>query len=254
MRYLPMVKARGGTVILEAWKPLHGLVQGCESIDELLELSFDKKVDADFDLQISLMDLPAVFGATLDTVPADVPYLHADPEKAGYWRRRLGNDGFKVGIVWAGSPSHGNDHNRSCSLDMFANLANIDGVRLISLQKGPAAAHADGYQVENISEDLQGFSDTAAVLENLDLVISVDTAAAHLAGAMARPTWILLPFAPDWRWMLEREDSPWYPTMRLFRQQEWGDWDCVFGRVTEEVRSFAASAPLEKNGQARFRT
>ncbi|UCE47415.1 MAG: tetratricopeptide repeat protein, partial [Phycisphaerales bacterium] len=252
MRYLPMVKARGGTVIFEAWKPLHGILHDYEGVDELLELSFTEKTDAKFDLHISLMDLPAVFETTLKTIPAEVPYVHPDPEKVKIWRNRLGDDGFKVGMVWAGSPRHGNDHNRSCSLDMFAQLANIDGVRSYSLQKGPAAAQTKGFQIESLSNDLHDFSDTAAVMENLDLVISVDTAAAHLAGAMARPTWILLPFAPDWRWMLNRTNSPWYPTARLFRQQKWGDWDSVLGRVAKEVRSLAA--PLEKGGQVRFRS
>ena len=246
MRYLPTVKARGGTVLLEAWKPLHGLLKDCDHIDELLELSFQTKTDVGFDLHISLMDLPAVFGTTAETIPAEVPYIKPDPEKVRHWQGRLGDDSFKVGIVWAGSPSHGNDHNRSCSLEMFAPLADIPGVRLYGLQKGPAAAQAEGSQVENLSEDLHDFSDTAAVLEKLDLVISVDTAPAHLAGAMARPTWILLPFAPDWRWMLDRIDSPWYPTVRLFRQQRWGDWDSVFERVAEELQALA-SKPDKKS-------
>lgn len=240
-----MVKARGGTVIFEAWKPLHGLLQNSAEFDELLELSFDRKTDADFDLHISLMDLPAIFGTTLETIPAETPYIRPDPDKVAYWRDKLADTNLKVGIIWAGSPSHGNDHNRSCALDLFAPLARIDGVHLYGLQKGPAAAQAERLspviELTSLSESLNDFADTAALIENLDLVISVDTAPAHLAGAMGRPTWILLPFAPDWRWMLDRTRSPWYPTMRLFRQKQWGDWDSVFHRVAQELRESAKS-------------
>ena len=244
MRYLPMVKARGGTVIFEAWKPLHGLLQNYADIDEMLELSFDKQTDADFDLHVSLMDLPAISGTTLETIPAETPYIHPDPAKVTYWRDKLDDPNLKVGIVWAGSPSHGNDHNRSCELELFAPLAGIDGVRLYGLQKGPAEAQARKLspvtELTSLSESLNDFSDTAAAIANLDLVISVDTAPAHLAGAMARPTWVLLPFAPDWRWMLDWTDSPWYPTTRLFRQNQWGDWDPVFQCIHEELRQLAA--------------
>lgn len=223
IRYLPMVKARGGTVIFEAWKSLHGILQGFEGIDELLELSFETKSDVEFDLCVSLMDLPGIFGTTLETIPAKVPYVYADSDKVTSWRDRLADANFKVGIVWASSPRHGNDHNRSCSLELFAPLTAIEGARLYGLQKGQAADQAKRLSqvitVENFSEDLEDFTDTAGLIENLDLVISVDTAAAHLAGAMGKEVWILLPFAPDWRWMLERTDSPWYPTMRLFRQK-----------------------------------
>ncbi len=235
-----MVKARGGMVILEAWKSLHGILQDFEGMDELLELSFERQSDVEFDLHVSLMDLPGIFGTTLDTIPAKVPYIFADSEKVKFWQDRLADAIFKVGIVWAGSPRHGNDHNRSCSLELFATLAAIDGVRLYGLQKGQAAGQVERLSeimtIENLSEDLEDFADTAGAIENLDLVISVDTAAAHLAGAMGKPVWILLPFAPDWRWMLEQTDSPWYPTMRLFRQEKWGDWSTVFQNMTEELR------------------
>ncbi len=240
-RYLPMVKARGGTVIFEAWKPLHGILCDFEGIDELLELSFTNKTDADFDFHVSLMDLPGIFDTTPDTIPNEVPYIHADPEKVRCRQNRLCCDGFKIAIVWAGSPAHGNDKNRSCPLELFESLAAIDGVRLYSLQKGAAVSQLDRLagqmKIENFSDELGDFADTAALIANMDLIISVDTAPAHLAGAMARPTWVLLPFAPDWRWMLDRSDSPWYPTMRLFRQKQWGNWHGVFKEITEELRS-----------------
>jgi len=244
-RYLPMVKARGGTVIFEAWKPLHGVLRDFPGIDELLELSLTKRTDAAFDLSVSLMDLPGIFDTTLDSIPADVPYIHAEQERAKQWRERLCCDGFKIGIVWAGSPAHGNDRNRSCPLELFAPLAGIDGVRLYGLQKGPAATQLDRLPstvgIESFAEDLEDFADTAALIAGLDLIISVDTAPAHLAGAMARPTWVLLPFAPDWRWMLDRSDSPWYPTMRLFRQRGWGDWRGVFEELTQELQMLVRS-------------
>ena len=207
----------------------------------MLELSVERKTEADFDLHISLMDLPAVFGTTLDTIPAEVPYVAADSQRAMYWQDRLDDASFKVGIVWAGSPKHGNDHNRSCRVELFAPLASIDGVNLYALQKGEAAKEvgrlSQATAIDDLSRDLNDFGDTAAAVENLDLVISVDTALAHLVGAMGKPIWTLLPFAPDWRWMLERTDSPWYPTMRLFRQEEWGDWTCVFQEVAEQLRT-----------------
>jgi len=184
--------------------------------------------------------MPRIFGTTLETIPADVPYLYADPTKVKYWRDRPAGDKFKVGIVWAGKPTHRNDHNRSCPLEHFAVLAGIEGVRLYGLQKGKAAAQveelAGKMPIANLGADFRDFADSAAAIENLDLVISVDTAVLHLAGAMGKPTWALLPFAPEWRWMLNRQDSPWYPTMRLFRQKKWGQWIPVFQRVAEELR------------------
>jgi len=186
------------------------------------------------------LGLPWIFATTLETIPAEAPYIHADPAKARYWKNKLSGPDFKVGIVWAGSPTHGNDHNRSCALKQFMPLTQLPGVRLYGLQKGAAAARMDELEpkmaVTNLSKEFNDFADTAAAIESLDLVISVDTAALHLAGAMAKPAWALIPFAPEWRWMLDREDSPWYPTMRLFRQKKWGDWDSVFQRVAQELQ------------------
>jgi len=241
VRYLPKVKARGGTVIFEVKKSLLGLLRGFPGIDELVEASFNVKPTVEFDFYTSLLDLPRIFGTTLETIPAEVPYLYADPRKVEYWRNKLAEDGFKVGIVWAGSAKHSNDRWRSCVLKRFAPLAKIDGVRLYGLQKGKAAEQvkelAGKMSLMNLADELNDFTDTAGVIENLDLVISVDTAVLHLAGAMGKPVWALLPFAPDWRWMLNRDDSPWYPTMRLFRQRRSGNWDDVFQRVTDELKT-----------------
>ncbi|MGD8883604.1 MAG: tetratricopeptide repeat protein, partial [Desulfobacterales bacterium] len=241
VRYLPLVKTRGGEVIFETRKALIGLLNDFPGIDDLVErLSYDQPA-ADADLYISLLSLPGIFNTRLETIPHNIPYLSAEHEKVKYWRRRLGENGFKVGVVWAGQPIHTDDRHRSCPLKQFAPLLEIPGVRLIGLQKGDAAKQhfnqEDGkIPFINLEEELNDFADTAGLIENLDLVISVDTAVAHLAGAMGKPVWVLLPFIPDWRWMLDQNDTPWYPSMRLFRQKMKGDWNNVFKQVAKELR------------------
>ena len=251
VRYLPLVKALGGTVIFEAWRSLHGLLKEFDGIDKLVELSFETKTRAQFDCCASIMDLPGIFGTVEETIPASVPYIHADPARAEYWRRKLAGPDFKVGIVWAGSAMHANDYNRSCRLEHFAPIGRIEGIKLYGLQKGEPARQADELAdevaLENLAEHFADFTDAAAAIESLDMVISVDTAVLHLAGAMGKPVWALLPFAPDWRWMLGRADSPWYPTMKLFRQEEWGDWNSVLRNVTEELRALVGRQRLGVN-------
>jgi tetratricopeptide (TPR) repeat protein len=251
VRYLPMVKASGAAVIFEAWPSLCGLLKEFDEIDELVELSFETKTRAQFDCCASIMDLPGIFGTVEETIPASVPYIHADPARAEYWRRKLAGPDFKVGIVWAGSARHANDHNRSCRLEHFAPIGRIEGIKLYGLQKGEPARQADELAgevaLENLAEHFADFTDAAAAIESLDMVISVDTAVLHLAGAMGKPVWALLPFAPDWRWMLGRADSPWYPTMKLFRQEEWGDWNSVLRNVTEELRALVGRQRLGVN-------
>jgi tetratricopeptide (TPR) repeat protein len=251
VRYLPMVKARGGTVILEVRKPLCRLLQSFPGVDQLIAASLDDKPAVQFDYHVSLMDLPGIFATSMETIPADVPYIRPRPGKIEYWRKKLAAPEFKVGIVWAGSPSHGNDSNRSCPLKYFTPLAKIDGVRLYGLQKGDAAAQAQELKNEipltNLASRFEDFADTAAAIENLDLVISVDTSVLHLAGAMGRPVWAILPFAPEWRWMLNRSDSPWYPTMRLFRQKKWDQWQPVLQEVAEELRKTATARKTGPN-------
>jgi tetratricopeptide (TPR) repeat protein len=240
IRYLPMIKARGGTVIFETLKPLINLLRGFNGIDELLEYAPDRQLPVEYDVYTSLLDMPFIFETTVETVPSGLPYIYADPSKSLHWRDKLSGPGLKVGIVWAGSPEHGNDRYRSCSLKNFAPLGEIEGVRLYGLQKGQAARQMNEYAgilpVTNISEYFNDLADTAAAIDNLDLVVSVDTSVLHLAGAMGKTVWALLPYAPEWRWMLNRKDSPWYPTMRLFRQSNWNDWDQVFSSVAEELK------------------
>ena len=191
------------------------------------------------------MSLPGILGTTLSTIPAEVPYLFADANLVKQWRQKLAGLGeFKIGIAWEGNPGYKANRVRSCGRAAFAPLARLEGVRLISLQKGTGADKpaddANSFFVTDLGSDFDkvsgAFMDTAAVMEQLELVVSVDTSVAHCAGALGVPVWVALPFAPDWRWLLEREDSPWYPTMRLFRQRRWGDWDEVFQRIADEVQ------------------
>ena len=239
IRYLPMVKRRGGTVICEMLRPLTGLLRDFPGIDELIDAPFGNRPSMKSDLHVPLLELPRIFGTTLHTIPNEVPYLYADVIKAEYWRQRLAGSRFKVGIVWAGEPTHKEDRSRSCHLRHFLRLSKIPDMQLIGLQKGAAAGQvkdlAGRMPLMNLADELNDFTDTAAVIENLDLVISVDTAVLHLAGAMGKPAWAILSSAPDWRWMLDRQDSPWYPTIRLFRQRSYGDWDGVFERIAEEL-------------------
>ncbi len=241
IRFLPQIRAKGvGQLILETWPALVRLFSCIAGVDRLTEASTAKLSEDQFDLCVSIMDLPYVFGASLETLPASVPYLQPDPIQVHHWRRRICGDGLKVGLVWAGSPTHGNDAHRSCPLQLFSPLMRIPGIRWYGLQKGPAAAQASalGGQATftNLGEEFGDLMDAASAVASLDLVVSVDTAMAHLAGSLGRPTWTLLPFAPDWRWMLGRDDSPWYPTMRLFRQSRPKDWASVLALVAAQLR------------------
>jgi tetratricopeptide (TPR) repeat protein len=188
-----------------------------------------------FDTHCPLLSLPKILGTTLETIPAQIPYLYADAAAAAQWKQRLdafGTGRPKIGIVWAGNPHHRNDAQRSCNLAHFERLKSIDA-EFFSLQKGSAAKdpRPAGFIAHDLSHHINDFGDTAAIMANLDLVIAVDTSVAHLAGALGRPCWVLLPYAGEWRWLLNRADSPWYPTLRLFRQPRRGDWGAVFEDV-----------------------
>lgn len=193
-----------------------------------------------FDMHCEMMSLPMAMGLTLSDLPGATPYLSADPARVKRWRRRLARlPRPLVGLVWAGRPTHLNDAARSMTLDTLAPLA-MPGVTFLALQKGPAEAQAatppPGMRIERLGDEIADFEDTAAILSLADLLISVDSSPAHLAGALGRPAWVMLPFVPDWRWLLEREDTPWYPTLRLFRQPVRGDWPSVCDRVATELR------------------
>ncbi len=239
-RYLPMLKAQGGRVILECQQGLYHLLKNCNGIDEIIEKNSSNKLTVHHDVHIYLLDLPEIFETTLDSIPSNIPYITPCPILKSQWASMFNDDkGFKIGIVWAGNPRHVRDHNRSCTPTDFARLADVPGLSFYSLQKGHSSLDSDGpsvgMKIVNLESKINDFVDTAAVIANLDLVISVDTAVAHLTGAIGKPIWTLLPFAPDWRWLLKRVDSPWYPTMRLFRQNQPGDWNGVFKQVKQRL-------------------
>ena len=202
---------------------------------------------AQFDAQIAISSLPRAFGTRLETIPAAVPYLAAEPALRDIWRQRIGAEGFKIGVVWQGNPDPEADRARSMPLAALAPLAEIAGVRLISLQKGfgeeQLANLPPSMRVETLGENFDvgadGFIDTAAAMTCLDLVVTCDTSIAHLAGALALPVWVALKSDAEWRWMTERADSPWYPTMRLFRQSRRGVWADVFEAMASEVAGLA---------------
>jgi tetratricopeptide (TPR) repeat protein len=191
----------------------------------------------------ALSGLPRLAGTRVDTVPASVPYLHAEHARIAHWADRLDGlvpRGFRrIGVIWAGRPTHNNDRNRSVQLADFAPITQVPGIALLALQKGPRTGQAGAYYgrapLINIGAEIADYDDTMAILENLDLLVTVDTSAAHLAGAMGRPVWIMLPHAPDWRWLLDRADTPWYPSARLFRQQSTRTWDDVMRTIATEL-------------------
>lgn len=233
VRFFSELKARGIKILFACQEPLIKLLKG--HADLVIPL-FERNLPCKPDYQLPLLSLPRILKTGLDTIPNHVPYVSPPEDLVREWRERLGAiAGIKVGLVWAGSPTHKNDRNRSIPLVRLAPLFQVEGVTFVSLQLGSAADQAASAQqankLVNLTEAIADFADTAALIANLDLVISVDTSVVHLAGAMGKPVWVLLPFAPDWRWLLDREDSPWYPTMRLFRQSKAGDWETVIQAV-----------------------
>ncbi|MCU0541345.1 MAG: tetratricopeptide repeat protein [Oscillatoriaceae cyanobacterium Prado104] len=228
VRYAPLVKAKGGRVIVACHLLLKRLFEGIAGVDRVVSNPSELP---DFQVQAPLLSLPGIMGTTLENVPANIPYL-TPPADAKF--ALPATDKLRVGIVWAGGPLNRKNRDRSCKLSDFLPLLDIAGASFYSLQKDvPAGDRAllNQQQIPDLSEHLSDFADTAATISQLDLVICVDTSVAHLAGALGKPVWILLSFVPDWRWMLKREDSPWYPTVRLFRQQKTGDWEGAIDRV-----------------------
>jgi tetratricopeptide (TPR) repeat protein len=241
IRYAALLKQQEATVVFACTARLHEVLTGCPGIDRLVKVPGPA---GPCDWFAPLLSLPRLLGTTLDTIPASIPYLFPLPERFARWQQELsGVAGFKIGICWQGSPGNQSDRRRSVRLEQFAPLARLSGVRLCSLQLGPGrdqlAALADRFLIMDLGGrfDSASLGDAAAVVKCLDLVITVDTAAAHLAGALGVPVWVALPYVPDWRWFLEREDSPWYPTMRLFRQSRPGDWASVFQRIAAELKA-----------------
>jgi tetratricopeptide (TPR) repeat protein len=244
VRYLKMIKPDGGKIVLATQRELISL---------LAQSGFTSLVDLgeplpEFDVHLPLLSLPRVFGTTLETIPGSIPYLTADAARIAAWREKLSAySGLKVGISWQGRKTFPADRLRSIPLAYFAPLAEIAGARFFSLQKGDGReqlpAIADRLSAIDLSDSLETFLDTAAAMKNLDLVITSDTAVAHLAGALGVPVWVALSRVPDWRWLCDRCDNPWYPTMRLFRQSRHGDWADVFQRIHSALAEIARGVP-----------
>jgi hypothetical protein len=228
--------------VLEVQPELTALLRGLTGAQRVLARG---ETLPEADLQCPLMSLPLAFGITLASIPGEVPYLEPPAERVARWQERLGpRAGLRVGLAWSGRPQHQGDRLRSVRLERLLPLARVPGVQMVSVQKdlreGDRAALEEG-GIAHFGDAMCDLADCAALVSLLDVVVSVDTAAAHLAGALARPVWVMLPFSPDWRWMLEREDSPWYPTARLFRAPRRGAWDDVVTRVAQALRERAAS-------------
>jgi tetratricopeptide (TPR) repeat protein len=246
-RYMPWVCERCLHVVVVADPVMHPLIRQVSPGVELVD-RWDQCPT--FAAYCPLSGLPRLHGTTLETIPGDVPYLYADPVRTAAWRARLHDlaqpNIRRIGIVWAGRSTHKNDSNRSAALAAFGPLAALDRIVLVSLQKGPGraaiATYFDRAPLLNLGAEIADFDDTMAIIEALDLVVTVDTSVAHLAGAMGKPVWILLPYAPDWRWLLGRDDSPWYPSARLFRQSRPGDWGGVADQVAEALSGFLLAA------------
>jgi Tfp pilus assembly protein PilF len=237
IRYAPLVKGRGGRVIVACQQAIARLLASCPGVDAVF---VEGEQLPEFDVYAPLMSLPKILGTTLASVPASVPYLTPEANLVMDWRRELEPlASFKVGIAWQGNPRYKRDWQRSVPLFSFEPLVRVAGVRLFSLHKGFGIEQLAEVQSLFAVTDLGSqcdLAEVAALMQSLDLVIAPDTALAHLAGAVGVPVWVALSFAADWRWLEERTDSPWYPTMRLFRQRTWGNWDEVFDVMAIELR------------------
>jgi tetratricopeptide (TPR) repeat protein len=241
VRYLPMVAERSGAkIILQVQPQLVPLIEGLPHVNKLVEQNTRLP---DFEFHCPLLSLPSVLNTNLTSIPTKpMPYLQAPKKLVKRWVARMAEagGGRKIGIVWAGQSEHLNDKNRSMPLAALAPLSQVPNIQLFNLQKGMAAdqledAKSLGLSVIDWTRDLTDFAETAALMQNLDLIITVDTAAVHLAGALARPTFLLLPFVPDWRWLLDRADSPWYPSVTIFRQPRIGDWATPVKQIVEAL-------------------
>ena len=245
MRYMPWVLGITGDVVLATSQELAGLVeQIAPGIKQIHNWEHLPPIAA----YCALSGLPRLHGTRLDTIPGGVPYLRADPALVADWKAkldaRLPAGLVRVGIVWAGRPTHNNDINRTVTLDTLRGIGDVPGVALVSMQKGPAAAQANNFAgaapILNLDAEINSFDDTMAIIDGLDVCITVDTSVAHIAGAMGKPIWIMLPHAPDFRWLLDRTDSPWYPSLRLFRHPAPRRWDLVVPEVAHALALFVA--------------
>ena len=239
-RYIPWAAARCARIAVACSGELHPVIAQATG-DAVLFSHWDRV--AEFDAYCPLSSLPRLAGTRLDNIPAGIPHVRPDPAKTRVWADRLAAlvpAGYRrIGIAWAGRPTHHNDRNRSTTLATLARLTELPGIALVSLQKGPPQAQIGFYwgraPLVNLGPVIRDFGDTMAVLDCLERIVTVDTAIAHLAGAMGKESWVMLPYAPDWRWLLNRSDSPWYPTLRLFRQGPDRGWGAVVDRIVAEL-------------------
>jgi tetratricopeptide (TPR) repeat protein len=249
VRYAGWIKEKSQGKIIVACQPsIHKILATCPGVDELVALGSEYPP---YDVQAPLMSLPCILKTQLTSIPDCVPYLFPNPERLAYWKHDMdGIQGLKVGLIWQGNPAYRWDHYRSFPLEHLAPLANVPGIRWFSLQKGAAAEQirkiANRWHVidldRRLDETAGAFVDTAAVMKNLDLVITADTSAVHLAGALGVPVWLAQWHVPEWRWMIGKEASPWYPTMRLFAQSRRGDWTELFQRIANELTRLVGSS------------
>lgn len=237
-RYLPLLQEMGGKIHLECKPELLRLFQDAHMADQVVarQPGDENPPPFDYDLHLPLLSLPQFFTTSTQSIPARIPYLKVAPERVAYWRERLGRGGsLKVGLSWSGNPEASANHGRACKLEDLLPMTRITGVRFFSVQKGHPAEELLSltypHGIENLELELTDFAETAALMVNLDLLISTDTAVVHLAGALGVPVWTLLHTSAEWRWLQHREDSPWYPSMRLFRQKSPGNWAELVERV-----------------------
>ena len=240
-RYAALAAERGGCVILQVQPPLMRLLRTLPNVEVIAQ----GEAPPPFDMHCPMLSLPLAFGTTRASVPAAIPYLHADPARSVAFAQRVPGVSRKIGVAWAGSSAHLADHRRSIPPDRLRPLLALEGFHFVSLQKD---ATRTGLPLTDLTVELTDFADTAALVANLDLVIAVDTAVAHLAAALGKPVWLLDRFDSCWRWLVGRSDTPWYPTMRLYRQPVPGDWDTVLAAVIHDLgsgpRSPAGTAPI----------
>lgn len=252
LRYVPQVAERGGEVVLEVQRPLLRL---CSRFTRWARVIAGGEPRPRYDIQCPLLSLPLAFGTTLETIPHEIPYLHAEAGLVEKWKERLGGErnAFKVGLVWAGNPRQKSEPKRGIGLEPCLPLFGVPGVRWFSLQVGRRAAdivYLPPGTITDLSSELTDFAETAAVIANLDLVITTDTAVAHLSGALGHPTWVMLRHSPDWRWLLRAETTPWYPGMRLFRQPKADDWPAVVAEVRAALEALVAPARAQRMNAA----
>ncbi len=248
IRYAKLLKQKEAYIIFQCASGVYNLIKNVEGIDEFIIRKNDEEPAVEYDYFIYLMSLPFYFKTTVETIPCEKKYLKAEIELTKKWSNNFKNySGLKVGIVWAGNPNHSNDIRRSLKLKTLKSLFNLKGVDFFSIQKGAGAEQASEFankNFHNLNSYINSLSDTAAIIENLDLVISVDTSVAHLAGALNKPVWLLLPYVPDWRWLWDSTVSPWYPSIKIFKQNSPNAWHMVVDELIKELKEFSGSSPI----------